>query len=473
MLQRSEMERIHESSMHILEKVGIILNYPPARELLCAHGAAVDETRPLVRIPRNLVEQALRAAPRSFTLYGQADPQVDCRLGVGCRQYARPASGLNWIVDAHASSRRGVDPADAIAWARVAGALPNIHFAAAAYDQAGSPKAMELRATATMLRCTGKPLMVSGVSGEGMRWVQRLTEVAQPAGRQPRVMVLSSVNSPLVYSWSQLEVAMVCAELGIPVLFNSSAVSGVTAPVTLAGDLVQMNAEMLAALVVIQLHRPGAAAVYTPHPVIMDMRSGSASFGFAEIGLLAAASIDLGRYYGLPTASDGLTTDACTPDPVAAIEKWASGYLPALAGADINGGAGALASQSTISLEQLVIDDHIYGNILRHIRGIEVNDETLAEELIAQVGPGGSYLAEEHTLRHYRQETWYSRLASRLSAPSWEAAGAKDAVQRAAEMVQRILAASQEPLLTTERSRELDQLAIQGEQALEKIGVPI
>ena len=472
-LEPDEIERIHERSLEVLEKTGIILHYPPARQLLRAHGASVDEGRALARIPRRLAEQALATAPASFTMFGQADSRRDCRLGAQGGVYARPASGLNWIVDARSKARRAVTEADATAWTRVAQALPNIHFAAAAYDQEGAPKAMEVRAVARMLRHADEPLMVSGVSGEGMRWIWRLTEVSQALKRQPRIMVLSSVNSPLLYSYGQLEVAMVSAELGIPVLINSSAVSGVTAPVTLAGDLVQMHAEMLAALVIVQLHRPGAPVVYAGHPVIMDMRTGLAAFGFAEIGLLAVACIEIGRYYHLPTASDGLTCDSCIPDALAASEKWASGYLAAMAGANVNGGAGALASQSTISLEQLVIDDEIYSQIFRHRQGIAINEETLAGALIARIGPGGSYLAEDHTRFHYRQECWYSRLAYRQSAPAWEASGARDVLERANDIVRQLLAAPEEPLLSEEQCRELDELLAKGEAALAQIEIPI
>jgi len=463
MLSLGEVERIHELSLGILERTGIQLDYAPARALLRAHGAAVEEPRAVVHIGRNLVEEALRAVPRAIRMYGLADPDQDCLLGIDGGIYTRPASGLNWILDAGAPVRRAVNEQDAVNWTRVAQALPNVHFAAEAYDQTGAPRSMEVRAVWRMLAHTSKPIMVSGVSGEGMRWVHRLAEVVQPTGRQPRTMMLSSVNSPLHYSHGQLEAAMVSAELGIPVLFNSSAVAGATAPVTLAGDLVQMNAEMLAALTVLQLHRPGAAVIYAGHPVIMDMRSGISAFGFAEIGLLAAACIDLGRYYGLPTASDGLTADSCTPDAMAASEKWASGYLPLIAGANINGGAGALASQSTLSLEQMVIDDEIYGNMLRHVQGIRVDEETLADELINTLGPGSSFLPEEHTLRHYRREVWYSKLGVRSSAPSWEAAGSKDSLQRARELVQQILATPYEDLIAEEQSRDLLSLLSEAE----------
>jgi trimethylamine--corrinoid protein Co-methyltransferase len=472
-LDRSEIERIHELSLQILERTGIVVHYPPAQDLLRGQGAVVDEASGLVRIPRGLVEQALQLAPRRVSLFGQANATRDCLLGVDGGLYARTSTGLNWIVDAGAKARRPVRQADVVAWTRVAHALSDIHIVGAAYDQEGPPQAMEVRALNAMLRFTDKPLMISAVSGEGMRWAQRLCEVVQPSDRLPRVAVLSSVNSPLTYSYGQVEAAMVAAEVGIPVFYNSSAVAGVTAPVTLAGAIAQINAEMLAALTIVQLHRPGAPVVHSAHPMVMDMRTGLACIGGCEVGLMAAACVEIGRFYGLPTACNGLGAESCTPDAMAVIDKMSSGYLAALCGANVNGAAGAIAAQSIISLEQLVIDDDIYGNIFRQARGIVVDDETLAAEVIDFVGPGGSFLAEDHTLRHFRSELRDARLADRLNAPAWAAAGGKDVLARAAEIVQRILAAPARPMLADDQARALDRLVNEATQALEKIDTPV
>ena len=466
-----QVERLHEEALSILARVGIVLNSQPSRTLLHARGADVHEGSGLVRIPRRLVEQALASAPREFTLHGGSAQAEGCAFGVDGGQYGRPISGLNWIVDAGQVHRREVTEADAVGWTRVAHGLPNIHVVSAAYDQEGHPNSMEVRAVGRMLQNTDKPLMMSGVSGEGMRWVKRLTEVTQPAGRQPRVMVLSSINSPLTYGSGQTEAAMVAAEPGIPVAINSSAVAGVTAPVTLAGALAQMHAEMLAALAIVQLHSPGAPVIYTGHPLVMDMKTGLASVGFAEMALLQAACVDIGRYFGLPTGSNGLVTDACTPDAMAASEKWSSGYLPALAGANINGGAGSLACLSTISLEQLVIDDDIYGRMWRQLKGFGLDDDTLAAEVVVRSAPGGAFLADEHTLAHFRGEYWYSGLASRLCAPSWEAEGAAEVGRRAAERVRQLLT-TWRPVLSAEQSREVSQLVARAETALAAIDLP-
>jgi trimethylamine--corrinoid protein Co-methyltransferase len=315
--------------------------------------------------------------------------------------------------------------------------------------------------------------MFSTLSGEGMRWLQRLTEVTQSQDRQSRLMVLSSVNSPLVYGWGQCEGAMVAAEVGIPVCFNSSAVSGATAPVTLAGAVVQINAEMLAALTIIQLHRPGAPVVYAAHPMAMDMKTGMTSISTAEVGLMSAACVEIGRHYGLPTASNGICTDTCTPDPMATLEKWANGYLPVMAGANVNGGSGSLACVGTVSLEQIVIDNDVYGHFFRHVRGINVDEDSLAAEVIARVGPGNAFIMDDHTLAHFRSEYYYSPLANRLNAPTWEAAGAKDTLERAAEIVRDILSTPVEPFLSDGQSRELAALLAKAEEALANIEVPV
>ncbi len=472
-LQLADIERIHELSLKILEETGIILHFPPARKLLQDHGASVDETHQLVRIPSRLVEEALKLAPRQVSVYSQSNPLKDCQLVLDGERYGRTTTGLNWILDFGTTKKRPVTEEDVVNWTRVIHALPNIHLAGSLNDQEEAAKSEEVRCLARMLHYTDKPLMFSAFSGEGMRWLWRLTEVTQTDQRQPRLMVLSSVNSPLIYGWGQCEAAMVSAEVGIPVCFNSSAVAGVTAPVTLAGNVTQMNAEMLAALTIIQLHRPGAWVIYAAHPMAMDMKTGMASISMGEVGLMSAACVQVGRYYGLPTASNGICTDACTPDPMATLEKWANGYLPVMAGANVNGGGGSLACVGTVSLEQLVIDDDVFGHFFRHMRGIKVNEDTLAADLVAKVGPNNTFIMEEHTLANFRDEYYYSPLANRLNALAWEAAGAKDAVERAADLVHDILAAPTQPFLTEDQSREVRGLLAKAEGALASIEVRV
>ena len=472
-VELADVERIHELSLRVLAETGILLHYPPARQLLAAPRGERGRSAPGRPHPAPPRGTGVGSGAARGDRIQPSRSAHDYRLCLDGPRDARTTTALNWIVDAGSPYRRPVTEADVVNWTRVIHALPNIHFAGSLNDQEEAVKSAEVRCLARMLHHTDKPFMFSAFSGEGMRWLWRLTEVVQSPDRLPRLMVLSSVNSPLVYGWGQCEGAMASAELGIPVCINSSAVAGATAPVTLAGNVVQMNAEILAALTILQLHRPGAPVVYAAHPMALDMKTGNPSISMGEVGLMSAACVEIGRFYGLPTSSNGICTDACTPDPMATLEKWANGYLPLMAGANVNGGAGSLACVSTVSLEQVAIDDDVYGHMFRQARGLHVDDETLAADVIASVGPGNSYIMEEHTLAHFRDEYYFSPLANRLSAPTWEAAGARNALDQAADRVRNILAAPPKVFLSDEQSREVKAVLAKAEASLANLEVRV
>jgi trimethylamine--corrinoid protein Co-methyltransferase len=353
---------------------------------------------------------------------------------------------LDWIVDYGTKRRREVTRQDLEAWVRVVDALPNLALASAVYPWDVPLGTRDVWAAEAMLRLSTKPLLMAPYSGRTVEWVIRMLS-ALPDQRAPKMIVFSSCNSPLIYSQSQMDGLLAAVDHDLPVMVNSSAVTGATAPVTLAGTLVVMNAEILAGIVVTQLAKPGTTVIYAGHPVVLDMHTSIASMGYTEIGLLAAALVDLGRSYKIPTASNGLTTDSHACDEQAALEKLLTGYLAAASGAALNGGAGSLAAVGTASLEQLVIDDDIYERILRLAQGIEINPDTLGLEVIAAVGPNCHFLAEPHTLKYMRREFKPSRLAVRLNSEAWIEAGAKDAAELAAERVKAILSCAPEPRL--------------------------
>jgi trimethylamine--corrinoid protein Co-methyltransferase len=158
---------------------------------------------------------------------------------------------------------------------------------------------------------------------------------------------------------------------------------------------------------------------------------------------------------------------------MATIEKWGNGYLPFMAGANVNGGAGSLACVGTVSLQQLVIDNDVYGHFFRHMQGLALDDESLAAEVIARVGPGNAYLADEHTLAHFRSEYYRSPLANRLSAPAWEAAGSHDALAHASDAVRQILSAAPHDYLSEDQSREIASLLAKAEASLANLEVHV
>jgi len=457
-----EIASIHQSSLRTLQEVGILVQHHKALSLLAEAGATVDAGSHHVKIPATLVEKALRTVPSEFLIAGQ-DPSKDLVLGYDCPPRARPVISLDWIVDYGKKRRREVTVSDLEAWVRVADALPNLHMVSGLYPWDVPLETRDLRAAEAMLRLSAKPMLMAPFSGWSVKWIARMLS-ASGDHRGPRVMFFSSCNSPLIYSESQMSVLLEAVELDFPVLLNSSPVTGATAPITLAGTLVVMNAEILAAITVAQLAKPGAKILYAGFPIVLDMSTGTASNGYTECGLLAAASVDIGRSYHFPTASNGLTTDSHGCDEQAAVEKLLTGYAAVLSGASLSGGAGSLAAVSTASLEQLVIDDDIYERIFRFRDGISINKDTLALEAIAAVGPLHHFLEEPHTLKYLRREFRHSKLASRLSPVAWLEQGGQDAVDVAAGRVETILKGSPESPLAPQILAELSRIVSQAEQ---------
>jgi trimethylamine--corrinoid protein Co-methyltransferase len=462
-LTDEEIAAVHQGSLTTLQEVGILIHHEKALSLLADSGATVDPVSHRVKIPAGLVERALRTVPSEFLVTGQ-DPSKDVVLGYDCPPRARPVISLDWIVDYGRKERRQVTSADLEAWARVADGLPNQSLVTGLYPWDVPLETRDLRAAEAMLRLSAKPILMAPYSGWSVRWIaQMLSTIGDRRG--PRVIAFCSCNSPLIFSESQMGVLLEAVEQDLPVLLNSSPVTGATAPITLAGTLVLMNAEILAAITVAQLARPGAKILYAGFPFVLDMMTSIASNGYTECGLLAAAIVEVGRSYHLPTASNGLTTDSHVCDEQAAVEKLLTGFAAVLSGASLNGGAGSLAAVGTASLEQLVIDDDIYERAFRFQEGINVNHDTLALEVISAVGPQHHFLEQPHTLKYLRREFRHSRLASRLSPGAWFEHGGKDAVDVAADRVKTILKSSPESPLPPQVPAELSRIVAQAEKS--------
>jgi trimethylamine--corrinoid protein Co-methyltransferase len=461
-LSEDEINSVRQSSLAVLEEVGILIEHPRALTLLAEAGATVNPDSHHAKIPASLVEKSLRTVPSEFLLTGQ-HPSKDVVLSHQSPPQGRPVMSLDWIVDYGVKRRREVTRKDLEAWVRVVDALPNLALVTGVYPWDVPLATRDVWAAEAMLRLSTKPILMAPYSGRTVEWVAQMLG-ALPDQRAPKVIIFSSCNSPLIYSQSQMDGLLAAADHDLPVMVNSSAVTGATAPITLAGTLVIMNAEILAGAVVAQLAKPGTKVIYAGHPVVLDMHTSIASMGYTEIGLLAAALVDLGRSYGIPTASNGLTTDSHACDEQAALEKLITGYLAVLSGAALNGGAGSLAAVGTASLEQLVIDDDIYERILRMCQGIDINPDTLGLEVIAAVGPNRQFLAEPHTLKYLRREFCPSKLATRLNAEAWMEGGAKESTELAADRVKVILKGPPEPHLEPRVLSELSRIVALAEE---------
>jgi trimethylamine--corrinoid protein Co-methyltransferase len=234
----------------------------------------------------------------------------------------------------------------------------------------------------------------------------------------------------------------------------------------LAGTLVQQNAEMLAGLIMVQLLHPGNPVQYSPRCIPLDMSTGQACAGI-EAAMMSVGCVQLAKYYGLFSDVYGLDTDSKVLDEQAAIERAMCGLLPALSGANALSGAGCIESGITVSYEQLVIDDEIFGMIFRAVRGIDFNEEKLATEVIIKVAQESSnFLQQRHTLQHFQSEYLMPKLLNRAARSRWERMGSKTMVEVARERAKKILAEHQPPPLDEDSKKKLQDILKNATQVL-------
>ena len=458
-LSPAEVQRIHAASMTILETVGIRVDYQAARELFRRAGADVDEATHSVRIPERLVHQATAQAPREFALYGR-DGEFVMPIGgehVGFAGLGTPTH----ILDPDTGDRRPATFADVVRHIQLVDACQHIHNSQMDVWPNDIPMTtIHTEAIWAWAQHSRKPFGM-GCYGylptlDMMRMMAMAVGGKEELRRRPRFFAICSVVSPLQMVQMQAEGLLICADYGQPVALSPEAVAGATAPVTLAGLLAQENAAILAHVVLAQIFRPGAPVLYGTVSTIANMRLGTVALGAVETGLITAASAQMARHYGLPCRSVGAATESKRPDLQAGVERTASLLQAVLAGVNFITCGGTLDSTMLESDALLLLDDELCGAALRIARGIEVNDDTLALDLIQRVGYRGNYLAEPHTAAHFRTEHYLPRLAVREPYETWEKNGAQLAIDRARARVAEIVARHQPRPLDPALARELD-----------------
>jgi len=273
--------------------------------------------------------------------------------------------------------------------------------------------------------------------------------------------------SPLQLPKDGLDVVKAFAQAGQPVSIGPMAMTSGTAPATLAGTLAQENAEILAGVVVTQLFAPGTPITYGGIPHLMDPRTSICSFGSPEQGLMAMAMVQMAKFYGFPVYINVGLTDAKVPDAQAGVEKGASLLLGALAGADTFGHCGICGTDHAGSLVWLYLDNEVAEYVKRIVRGFDVDAEKIAADVVNQVGPGGNFLTEAHTVKHFRREMWIPGLAwTRQSWDGWQSEGKKTMGDRIKDQVKETLATHNPDVICEDLRREIDGIVSRAREDL-------
>ena len=440
-LSNDQIELIYMSALRVLESTGVRVYDEEGITLLAEAGAHVSDAN-LVKIPSSLVESALQTAPSRVTLYGR-DGNEPMMLEKN-KVYYGTGSDCPFILDLYTKERRRFTYADVANAAKVADALPNIDFFMSLGLVSDVPTfTYDRHQFLAMVSNTKKPLIITAVDKAGMADIYEMCCVIRGGEEEfksrPLIALYAEPSSPLNHSKTAVEKLLFAAEHDIPVIYTPCPISGATAPSTAAGTLVQAIAEYLSGLVIAQQKKNGCPVIIGGVVSIMDMGKLILTYGAPELHLFSAALTDIAKWLNLPMFSTGGCSDSKVLDQQAAIESALSILFATLSGANIVHDIGYLEYALVGSFDMLVMSDEIISMVKHIAKGIKVDKESLALDMILNVGPGGHFLGEEHTLKHFKTEFWFPKLLDRSSFEKWMENGKTSLADRVNEKVIDIL----------------------------------
>jgi trimethylamine--corrinoid protein Co-methyltransferase len=466
-LSRDEIHEVHQAVLAILKDPGISIKHEEALDIFKRGGAEVDLEKQVVHIPPSLVEYSLNHAPRFMTVCGR-DPKYDLKSYNGIHYSS--GHGATFIIDIDTGERRPATKKDLETNVRIHDALENTHFIfPEIYPQDVPEKVLDRHISQALLSNTEKPVIATAYSGKGAKDLLKMgiaiAGSEEALRRRPMFTVSLGIISPFSFEPNRVDVLIEMCRFGHPFQIYTIPSTGTTSPVTLAGTLALMVAELLSGLVLTQLVNPGVAVRLMGYAGTSDMRSGDFTFGSPEKTLMAAALAQMLRFYGVPMGVHGSTTRANVLDAQVGYETGILNLFSALSGSDviIECTSASLENTATSFPEQAIIGNEICSFINRILQGIEVNPDTLAVDVIREVGLGGEYLTHNHTMEHFKAEQWDAQLGNRMTMEPWEEEGAMDIRAKAREKLKTILATHQPKPLEPEVQRKLQQIVDEAE----------
>jgi trimethylamine--corrinoid protein Co-methyltransferase len=459
-LTQQEVRKIHDATLWIIEKVGIRFPSTRALKIWAANGAEVDTGKMVVRAKAELIEEALKTCPPIYPLAAR-DPQQDLPLDGNHVFLGTDGCGVE-VIDIHTGMRRTSSLQDVRDISRIADATEEIAFhwvPVSAQDT--PPDTRGLHEIKAIWENSTKHVQTESIYNE-----QEARAAIEMAGllvggkdklrQRPILSLMQCSASPLGHDGGSLNASLVAAEYGIPTGFMTMAANLTTGPATLAGNLVVGNAEVLTGAALIQLAFPGAPVFYAAAQTASDLRTGAYTGGGPEDFLYGAATNILSDFYGIPLSMGAFATGAKEPNWQAGIENSLSTFMACVVMSDMLLGVGFLHGSRIWSFAEMMMDCEIFSIIHKIMQGIIVDDETLALDTIAAVGPGGNFLAQKHTLKHMR-DLFLPKFMDRRPYTEWETKK-DDARDWALAKARRILESYQPELLDEKISVEMTKI---------------
>jgi trimethylamine--corrinoid protein Co-methyltransferase len=459
-LSAEQMRDIHSASLDILEDCGTVIHNEKALALLRNAGARVKAGN-RVFIPGGLVEWAARRAPSHVAVYDRSGNPAMCLEGRNV--YYGSGSDCPHLLDSFTGQRREFLSQDVAAAVRLVDALPYIDFTMSmglAPDFASHRQYQQKYAI--MIRNSTKPQVITAADRETLNDIVDIAAAVvggrDELSRKPIFVLYDEPTSPLVHIKEALEKLMFMAENNLPTNYSPGIMAGGTSPVTMAGAIALANAEILAGLVIHQLVNPGAPFIFGAGMSPMDMQSMQPTYSAPEAMITQAGLCQIGRcLYDLPTWGFGGCSASKLVDAQAVNEAATYIMMAGWMGTNLVHDVGYLEFGLTYSFDLLVLCNEIIGQVRRMMEGIRVDKEHLAVESIKRVGPGGHFLGDTHTVRHFR-DNWQPELTDRKTYETWKSRGAASMEQRAGEKVKHILENHRPQPLPAEVNAVIDEI---------------
>ncbi len=463
MLSHKNLQRIHERSLHMLSRTGIQVDTAKGRALLEQVGALSKKGSNIIRLPEDMVEKAIRSAPREFTLGGRREgwsfavnrgDNTLCLNGEGTlvidreTTEIRPATRKDWL-----EVTRMADFTDEV----------GVYWRMVTPHEQGNRMTDFVQGMSDVFRNFSKHVMDPFVAPEQAAW---LLEILQAVfGNRETIQethpysTLLCPQSPLIITEEYTDAYLELKGWNIPVAIMPMALMGATAPSSMLATLIQCNCEVLATLCLVQANEPGTPFLYAPALTLMDPKTGRYFSGGAENAIMNAAAVELARFYGFPIMASGFGTDTFRPSRQAGYERALNAVVPLLEWPDILVGPGLFGGDMMLSFDQFLVDLEIYRMVKQIHKGMDCGEDKWLDHVIETVGPGGNFLMEDSTLKAVRSDEWYiPQLGVHDSYENWLESGSPMLEQQAREEVSRILS-----------SHRPDPLAENVEHALSRI----
>jgi trimethylamine---corrinoid protein Co-methyltransferase len=454
LLTQEQVQRIHEGSLEILEKAGLKVRYEPARAVFAKHGCIVDSETTIVKFPRDVVEKYRKMAPPKFT-FGARDPKFDKTIPDDSPVIVTASSAPN-IIDPVTGKERRAESGDIARIAHLINELPGYDMFSISTLAEDAPKdQFTISRLYPALKYCLKPIRTTTTDHKdtlAMLEMAYIVAGGEDAYKEHPFLThhYCPTVSPLSMDNLSTENVMYFAGEGLPVYPTIVPNAGLTSPMSMAGTLVQGNAEYLATVALMQMVKEGTPTIYATLATVADMRSGAYTSGAIECGMLHMAFAQIARFYNVPCGGYVGLTNSKLNDAQSGYETGMSGMGGILGGMDMFNIGGLIDALTTFDFAKAVIDDEVAQMLKRVKRGISFQDDDLAVDLIKQIGPGGSYIVAKHTIKRMKTEAVMTKIADRDARIAWERKGSLDTQAHAMNKVKEIMKNNTAPLISPE-----------------------